>query len=152
MVDSQAPRFRTAATKAEEPVIPPSSAFQDLQEAAENPDLARLPTTAECAVHLELLEAFYYLRRRVLQSRELDTVLGIKPQPRIVWRGRGRYKKQIKLKDDTFAERRKDKWPFFVAVAVGRFKRWLVRTELDLGLGETGERVAKVKHLPPLGT
>ncbi|KAI1424341.1 hypothetical protein F5Y12DRAFT_785476 [Xylaria sp. FL1777] len=42
----------------------------------------KLPSVAECATHLELLQAFRHLRIEVQSSRRLDEVFGIKPENR----------------------------------------------------------------------
>ena len=87
-----------------------------------------IPSEAECAVHLELLEAFMVLKQAVVNSSVLDTYFGIARQGK---------------KDAGLAGKRESKWACFVGMAVGRFERWWDRV---------AERVELVELLlPPLG-
>ena len=115
----------------------------------------RLPNVAECAAHLELLEAFCALRRKVLDSTTLDRVLGIQARPRTVYRRVAGYRrrperKAVQLKDTTFAERRKAKWPIFVSIAAARFMHWARVVGGSPGHMEA-ELLDRSLHLPPLG-
>ena len=145
----QPPSFQRAPSKAEEPIIPAPKIFQSLSETAQLNDLTLLPSIADCAVHLELLQVLYTLRRKVLQSTALDETFDIKPQPREVWRGYGHNRRQVKIKDSTFAERRKAKWPGFISCAVVRFLEWLKTA--DASLGAEGASSKQSRRLPPLG-
>jgi len=152
------PHFPSARTKAEEPVIPAPQVFQSLAESS-IPSANAVPTVGECAAHLELLQAFHTLRVKVLQSTELDTTFGIKPNNRTVYRG-GYYRQKrtaVKLKDNTFATRRGEKWPFFLGIAVARFRIWLKEAALDLMLRDqqrasSSYSAPAITFLPPLGT
>ena len=122
-----------------------------------------VPTVAECAAHLELLEAFHALKARILGSQELDSVLGIVPRPRTVYRTThgGPYRskrevKAVKIEDTTFAARRREKWPFFLRLAVVRFRAWL--PTIDLALKEappdsSADTITEILSavMPPLG-
>ncbi|PMD60448.1 uncharacterized protein K444DRAFT_629398 [Hyaloscypha bicolor E] len=75
--------FSPAATEAEQPIKPDSNIFCSLSE---NQSGGVVPTkrktndvttVGECAVHLELLEAFLVLKIKVLQSNAIDRVFGI---------------------------------------------------------------------------
>ena len=132
--------FREAPTKDQEPVIPAPQIFQSLLEPSTGKSHRKansVPTVAECAAHLELLETFYALKVKVLASRELDSVLGIKPHREIyqstrrvnksrmhrgVYYGDFRNVKTDKIRYRTSAVRRREKWPFFLGLAVVRFK------------------------------
>jgi hypothetical protein len=117
---------------------------------------ARLPTVAECAAHLELLEAFYHLRQQVLASTALETVLGIKPEPRTVFRNkyqgyrRGYRQEAVKLRDESFEARRAGKWPFFLSLAAARFLCWIEIIGGEFDRATSTDR-AELPHLPPLG-
>ncbi|KAK2808172.1 hypothetical protein FQN50_004913 [Emmonsiellopsis sp. PD_5] len=114
-----------------------------------------LPTVSECAVHLELLQALYMLRRQVLQSKSLDDSFEIVPQPKTVKRytygQRGRVSHKVKIRDATYADRRKTKWLAFVDFAVMRFIHWLeiADAELSQGKSEGDDDVNLI--VPPLG-
>ncbi|OCK78592.1 hypothetical protein K432DRAFT_435876 [Lepidopterella palustris CBS 459.81] len=147
------PAFGTAATSEENPIIPDPSLFDFGSQYSEDCS-TKLPTVAECAAHLELLEAFYHIRLKVLSSTALDSVLGIRPEPRTVYRkiylgyGRGYSREEVKLRDDTFQERRKEKWSFYLALAAARFLRWTEAVEEQLD-GPKGSKDNSL-HLPPI--
>lgn len=148
------PTFEKAATSKTHPKIPEPGLFNFASEGSKI-DTERLPTVAECAAHLELLEAFYHIRLRVLSSTTLDAVLGIKPEPRTVYRTtkrgyrRGYSKRAVKLRDDTFQERRKAKWLFYLALATVRFLRWIEAAEMELHESEVSR--GTLLNLPPIG-
>jgi hypothetical protein len=148
------PAFGTAATHKENPKIPDPKLFNFGPEDSEN-DNTTLPTVAECAAHLELLEAFYHIRLKVFSSTTLDSVFGIRPEPRTVYRKKylgyrsGYSRQEVKLRDDTFQERRKAKWPFYLALAAARFLRWVEAVEKQLD-GPTASKDNPL-HLPPIG-
>ena len=159
--------FREAKQKKEEPVIPAPHIFQSLLEPSDSKGNANtVPTVGECAAHLELLEAFHTLKAKVLGSEELDSILGIVPHPKTVYRTTLTYGpyyrsrrevKAVRIKDATFAGRRKEKWPFFVQLAVVRFRIWLEKADLALkepspesSLDAATRVLSSV--LPPLGT
>ncbi|KAI9768917.1 MAG: hypothetical protein M1840_004513 [Geoglossum simile] len=150
----QAPAFKTAYSKAQEPTIPALSVFQPLGDvqAKSSAEGERLPSVAECAVHLELLQAIHQLRVDVLRSTELDSTFGIIPNPGTVTRGWGRRRRQIKVKDATFAIRRKEKWPLFLDLAVVRFQTWIQKVDSLLGAAQSDGTTAEAEAdlLPPL--
>jgi hypothetical protein len=145
----QPPTFQPAPSKAEEPIIPAPKVFQLLSEISQLGDAPLLPSIAECAVHLELLQGLYALRRKVLQSIDLDKTFDIKPQPREVWQGYRGNRRKVKIKDLTFAERRKAKWPGFINCAVVRFLEWLKTADASLRIEGASSR--QIRRLPPLG-
>jgi hypothetical protein len=146
--------FGTAAVPEENPKIPDPSLF-DMTAAQPENDNTRLPTVAECASHLELLEAFYHIRLKVSSSTSLDAALGIKPEPRTVYRTTylgyplGYSREKVKIRDDTFLKRGMVKWPFYLELAAARFLRWVqvVKNEQD----KSGVSKDKSLHLPPIG-
>ncbi|CAM1505283.1 Fc.00g109200.m01.CDS01 [Cosmosporella sp. VM-42] len=87
-----------------------------------------LPTIGQCAVHLELLEAFHALRSQVINSLELNEVFGISygretpfglPQSLSVRRD---------STDEDRAAKRMSKWTLFLELAAARFLEWALRT------------------------
>jgi hypothetical protein len=148
----QALPFRQASTKEEEPIIPAQRIFQSLGDTENSYDAntGLLPSVPQCAAHLELLHAFFALRVNVLRSTALDHTLGIKPEPQTTKVGA----RTIKVPDDTFATRRKGKWPLFVGFAVVRFRNWVKQANLVLAATESGDNPAaaiQMDALPPLG-
>ena len=75
--------FSPAATEAEQPIKPLSNIFCSLSESQSDgvvPTTRKtndVTTVGECAVHLELLEAFLVLKIKVLQSNAIDRAFGI---------------------------------------------------------------------------
>jgi len=107
----------------------------------------RIPSMAECAVHLELLQVFCSLRNRVLESTGLDELLEIKANTRTVYRSTtiSYYKttrEAVQIRDETFDERRKVKWPFYLSLAASRFLHWVDAVE-------DGADFAQI--MPPIG-
>lgn len=110
--------------------IPSPTCFDFTQTASnDNNRLTSIPTLAECAVHLELLEAVLVLRARVLKSTALD---------RLFWR--------LQLYFPPVSE----KWRRFVALAVIRFSVWWDSLGIVLGEGK-GPVQLDSNSLPPLG-
>jgi methyl coenzyme M reductase subunit D len=106
-----------------------------------------LPNIAQCAAHLELLQAINHIRREVLNSSSLDAILDIKPQKRTVVQ---RYtRKTIEVKDNKFAQKRQVKWPFYLRLGVARFFVWLKK--LDEILASNENEVLELPACPPLG-
>jgi hypothetical protein len=143
--------FQSAVEAAENPQIPVPTLFEfghpTLPLWRRNPSL---PTVAECAVHLELLQVFYSLRVRILGSTELDDLLEIKANPRTVYRttaldGRRTTRTAVQVRDETFDERRKVKWPFYLNLAASRFLRWVDAME------DGADFVQRSFRIPPIG-
>lgn len=137
--------YRPAETPAEQPVIPKPEIFDSLDNPAAN--LAALPTIAECAVHLQLLEKFVVLKQKILTSNRLDRAFAITPKEKLVTRGG---KREVQA-DQTFKTRQAVKWPIFVRLAAARFLRWWRRCSHVLHSQGDSLRMAEVS-LPPLGT
>ena len=141
--------YAVAKTDAEKPLIPSPSVFAGLSDAKplQEPGAAALPTPAECAAHLALLQALRALRVRVLASTALDFIFDIRPHPTKVARGAN----AKTLRDDTFAQRRREKWPLFVDLAVARFKVWFDDVEEQLAARNPGGSLSQSVDVPPLG-
>ncbi|KAK0391491.1 hypothetical protein NLU13_0992 [Sarocladium strictum] len=108
--------------------------------------LERLPTVAECAAHLELLEVFYVLRQKVLVSREIDNALRIQPNRETKTGKKGDTKT---LKDQTLWDRRQAKWDRYLEFACVRFLSWMDGLTPDDTV-VTGDEPPLPKHLPPV--
>lgn len=113
----ETPRYMQASSKEFEPVIPSPQIFGGC-DTSEKGD--RLPSSASCAVHLEFLAVLHELRKRVLESEELDKLFRIEVKKKTVVR----QGVTVELKDDTLAPRRQVKWEKFVEIAVMRFEIW----------------------------
>ena len=79
------PRFKAAVSEGEKPVIPSASVFEsrgsDPRKTPQRggPDGNQLlPSAAECATHLQLLEAFQVLKEKVMKSNALDCAFKLK--------------------------------------------------------------------------
>lgn len=178
--------IRPAETKNEEPTIPsptlfsglpqnisqapgpaaPRSAFSSTPASQENSSsgnnnepsrLLPLPSVAECAVHLEMLEIFFSLRVRVIQSKPLDKTFGFEQKPRTVYRRKydSKQRKYVNqphtIKDSTWKTRRRDKWIVYLHVAVGRFMVWAKAADVDIFAAAQDSSVIELPHLPPCG-
>lgn len=169
-VDQEQNPTTSREPRLEQDVIPAPKIFQTFLKPSSSSsssssisreEIDSIPSVGECATHLLLLEVFHSLRAKTIQSRELDSLFEIAPNPRKVYRnvhtGLGRQVEAVKLKDTTFADKRKEKWVFFLRLAAVRFEIWLEKANLvigDLPVESGGDRVARVlaSLLPPLGT
>ena len=122
--------------------VPAASLFEEIKDSQEN----SIPSLAQCATHLKLLEAFYVLQQAVFKSRELDKVFNTEEAPKVV-RRRG---KDVKIKDTQFKVKRTKKWPRFVEYAVSRFLIWWEKIDGALK-GSPGNLLLGEDDLPPLG-
>lgn len=114
------PRYKTAETPEDEPLIPAPEIFQQKKDSSSDSE-TRLPSISECAIHLELLETFLVLRERIIRSTDIDMSMEIAPRREI----KTGVKSDTKtLKDNTLGARRREKWPKFVEFAVARFLEW----------------------------
>lgn len=77
------PVFAPAATRKDTPAIPDPQVFTitTLQ-----PAVSGLPTVSQCAVHLELLEAFTWLHNRVYKEEAFSEIFGEDPEKNLWWR------------------------------------------------------------------
>lgn len=131
-------------------------------------DKSPTPTPSQCATHLELLEVLLQLRLNVLNSHQLDAVFGIEDKPKTVYRrafvgwttattGNRRRTRKFEnrptlLKDTTFQERRRKKWPYFLSIAVERFFVWVIKADAVLADFDKSSQklVLPLRCLPPL--
>ncbi len=150
--------FTKATSSSNNPKIPDPSLFEfSIDYKGVREESRRLPSIAECAAHLELLQAFRHIRNEVHSSRRLDEVFGIKPQTRTVFRKRKVYERYsgiwvrepVKLRDETFDERREEKWPLFLRLAASRFLSWIAAIEEE---SSRPNGPAQSLHVPPIGT
>ncbi|KAJ4291339.1 hypothetical protein N0V88_006347 [Collariella sp. IMI 366227] len=155
--------YQSASSKDEEPEIPSPHIFESLggaqaktaasEEKSEynGPDVV-LPSVAECAVHLELLETFFGLRTKIIKSKELDTVFGVIQVHPVVYRspnGRSSLKRQpVTLKDPDWKAKRGNKWSYFLALAVARFEKWAHKAT-QFVIKRDGTEL-ELLYLPPL--
>jgi hypothetical protein len=146
-----------AKTPTDQVQIPHPAVFSSLEPGHDN--VTGLPTAAECAVHLELLEAFFALRHRVLLSVPLDKVFNTEPAHRVVhakeWEGRHKVWREKVVKDRDYPKKRKARWEAdFLPLAVARFRVWTGALEGELtndgGKGDVRNKLM-LPHLPPLG-
>ncbi|KAL2856450.1 hypothetical protein BJY01DRAFT_203408 [Aspergillus pseudoustus] len=137
--------------------IPDSSLFKGLSK--EDPGPKALPTLTECAVHLEMLEAFQALRQEVIHSAALDKAFNILPEEKTVyrkkWTGTRRQRTYViesrKIKDTTFATRRNSKWTYFLQIGAERFHQWIQIVNNCLkDHHENNADVSRYLLLPPL--
>ncbi|RYP61571.1 hypothetical protein DL771_010092 [Monosporascus sp. 5C6A] len=156
---------KNAKPTAEEPKIPSPKLFASLTHTAPTAPESDLPTVSECAVHLELLEVFYKLRLDIIKSKKLDVTFGVTIDKKTVYRKTYDYTKRkyvnkpVQLKDTTWPTRRRQKWSYFLGIAVGRFKIWMKRmneflkapnTPEDWAAFMTGTNWLRLPFLPPL--
>ncbi|KAH8705642.1 hypothetical protein BGW36DRAFT_284650 [Talaromyces proteolyticus] len=120
------------------PLIPAPSLFTDLYSKIEEDSSSPkqdLPTVGQCATHLELLEVFFALRGKIVNSETLDDTFGVKVVNNIVYRKKYDTKKRkyiyapVRLRDTTFKDRRREKWSYYLSIAVERFKTWIRKAD-----------------------
>src|SRR5690606_28809148 len=90
--------YKPSVSDLDEPKIPHPDVFKTLSSKTFIEEDA-LPTAAECAAHLVLLQSFNVLKAQVVRSTVLDEVLDIKPEPKEITVGRGTYEKKVKKAD-----------------------------------------------------
>lgn len=154
--------YSSASTIDENPVIPSPDIFNQLNDSHED----SLPTPAQCAVHLELLEVFHALRIKILDSKELDEIFELGDPTKVVYRTKfveGLNKKvnqEITLRNIVWEQNRDNKWTFYLGKAVPRFLVWadvynaslasqLSKDGVDDGRSEIP--LTEVSWLPPVG-
>ncbi|KAH7128563.1 hypothetical protein B0J11DRAFT_274342 [Dendryphion nanum] len=115
-------KFRPALTAAAQPIIPSDAIFAALNDTdVSQIEEGAVPNVAECAVHLEFLEAvFMILKQKILTSNALDRAFDIVPQDTLQTVSRTRTRKP----DPTFRKRQEIKWPIYIRLAAARFTLW----------------------------
>lgn len=143
-------KFRPALTARAQPIIPCATIFAALDNTkALKRDDDVLSNIAECAVHLEFLEAtFVVLKQKILTSNALDRAFDLIPKDTLQTVGRTRLRKQ----DPLFKQRREVKWLVYIRLAAARFMLWWKALPwiLPKDAGE-GHAQLTLNTLPPLG-
>ncbi|KAJ2985486.1 hypothetical protein NUW58_g5505 [Xylaria curta] len=147
--------FKKATSSSDNPKIPDPNLFNFTAEPKDaRKECGRLPSIAECAVHLELLQAFRYLRIEILSSMALSILFGINPEYRTVFRKRVKWegwtkslvREEVKLRDENFEKKREKVWPLYLKLAASRFLSWIAAVEdFDRTNAPNG-----LFHLPPI--
>lgn len=146
-----------------QPHVPSPAIFETPETAQTDKDehSNMLPSIAQCAIHLELLERFKLLQETVIKSNQLDVLFDTLPRKKYtisyIYNSRGRkvlgrkILRPIKAHDSTFQERRKEKWTRFVDEAYSRFSTWVVSINDNLKIsGKDGDELDP-KLVPPIG-
>ncbi|KAH8591653.1 hypothetical protein B0O99DRAFT_690461 [Bisporella sp. PMI_857] len=142
--------LKTVSLNTRTSIIPSPEIFSALKYPTAVSD--SFPATAECAVHLELLEVFLALKQKVLTSNALDRAFSIVPNDKLVTVGR----KRTREADATFQTRRAVKWPIYVRLAAARFLKWWDRLDVIMSGGHpefwdaTAEMRVTENWLPPV--
>ena len=158
------------------PAIPDPSIFTNLSLSDQAPQYGSIetsnmtlwhPSIGQCACHLALLECFARLKRKVMQSKELDQIFGIIEQEEQYesFKGAGRISSNSVSAVVMNTTSQKRKWEVFVELAVRRFAAWWENIEevykdaekdMSQNLKNHGVEIARVRltknQLPPLGT
>ncbi|KAL2130157.1 hypothetical protein VTI74DRAFT_6812 [Chaetomium olivicolor] len=153
--------YCSPASMDDEPKIPSPHIFESLMsppaksEGEREDDNARsivIPSIAECAVHLELLEVFFRLRAEILKSKALDKVFGVEMDHPIVYQRQYgmRQRQPVKLKDPNWSEKRRKKWSYFLTLAVARFEIWAKKAAKSAFGGNGPHAELELIDLPPL--
>ncbi|KAL4971920.1 hypothetical protein BDW66DRAFT_155205 [Aspergillus desertorum] len=121
--------------------IPDPALFSEIKTVARDADA--LPSVGECAIHLEMLEAFHTLRHKVIQSPQLDVAFNIFPRPTTKYR-------TVPIRDSRFTDRRRQKWTYFLHIAATRFHGWVEMVEKHLRDAQLGSPLPRYLLLPPL--
>ncbi|KAF5025921.1 hypothetical protein F66182_1956 [Fusarium sp. NRRL 66182] len=154
--------FPSATTMDENPVIPSPEVFNQLNDSHKN----NLPTPAQCAVHLELLEVFHALRIKIIDSKELNQTFGLGEETKTIYRrkyvkGLRKYvNEEVKIRNEIWEKNHPKKWTWYLGAAVQRFLVWAesynawMATEMpkaDPDDTKAGIPMTKSWWLPPVG-
>ncbi|CAJ0550624.1 Ff.00g105540.m01.CDS01 [Fusarium sp. VM40] len=118
--------YPSASSIDKNPIIPSPGIFDQLNDSHQD----NLPTPAQCAVHLELLEVFHALRIKILDSKELDEIFELGDATKTVYRTKyveGLNKtvnQEVTLRNTVWEQNRDKKWTFYLGKAVPRFLVW----------------------------
>lgn len=164
--DALSSLLERARPNSQEPSIPAASLFRTLtlssQDEASIPvedssTLLDMPSVGECAVHLELLEFFFALRSRIVNSSELDKTFGVEHKPKTVYRREydsKTYKYNTtshQVKNSGWEQQRREKWVYYLHMAVGRFMSWAEVADAAIKQESNSQSGTSLVHLPPCG-
>lgn len=133
--------FQVARSKEQEPTIPSPRVFQPSQSNDAPIGAPFLPSVTQCAIHLELLEVFWHLKKRVTvtDAESFDVIFGHQGKGARYWRERRGWGVNRAKKESEWVEAERERvWRAYVELAVERFQRWWTR--LDAALSERGKR------------
>jgi hypothetical protein len=129
------------------PIIPSPDIFRGFSVEAKDPTGPSLPTTAQCAAHLELLMVFYTLRRKVEQSLAFSDSLGCEEERELKSHSSWRRKSLADSRKSAITATQQLKWTVYLEFAVERLLHWLERVD---ALSEAMSTTT-VNTLPPVG-
>ncbi|KAM0561292.1 hypothetical protein ACHAPJ_003171 [Fusarium lateritium] len=118
--------YPSAATMDENPVIPSPDTFNELDDLHQD----NLPTPAQCAVHLELLEVFHALRIKIIDSKIIDKTFDLGEETKIIYRrkwvkGLNKYVNEgHRVRNPRWEDKRDKKWTWYLGEAAQRFYVW----------------------------
>ncbi|KAF4966663.1 hypothetical protein FSARC_5652 [Fusarium sarcochroum] len=153
--------YPSADTMDENPVIPNPDTFSELDDLHED----NLPTPAQCAVHLELLEVFHALRIKIIDSKDIDNAFDLGEETKTVYRrkfvkGLRKYVNEAAtVRNQRWEKKRDKKWTWYLGEAAQRFyvwathyDRWMVSEmpKSDSDDGESGISMTDASWLPPV--
>ncbi|EXK30190.1 hypothetical protein FOXG_11458 [Fusarium oxysporum f. sp. lycopersici 4287] len=153
--------YPSATDLDENPVIPSPDIFSELDDSHKD----NLPTPVQCAVHLELLEAFHALRIKILDSKKLDKAFNLGGPTKKIYRRKyikglkKHVNEEVTLRNPSWEAKRDKKWTWYLGEAAQRFlvwaakfNAWLTSTVGKDGAhdGKTGISMTDTSWLPPV--
>ncbi|KAG5800090.1 hypothetical protein H9Q69_000933 [Fusarium xylarioides] len=118
--------YPSATDLSENPIIPSPDIFDELNDSHKD----NLPTPVQCAVHLELLEAFHALRIKILDSKKLDKAFNLGEPTKKIYRRKyikglkKHVNEEVTLRNPSWEAKRDKKWTWYLAEAAQRFLVW----------------------------
>ncbi|EWY85213.1 hypothetical protein FOYG_12463 [Fusarium oxysporum NRRL 32931] len=153
--------YPSATDLDENPVIPSPDIFSELDDSHKD----NLPTPAQCAVHLELLEAFHALRIKILDSKKLDKAFNLGEPTKKIYRRKyikglkKHVNEEVTLRNPSWEAKRDKKWTWYLGEAAQRFLVWAAKFNAWLTStvgkdsahdGKTGISMTDTSWLPPV--
>ncbi|KAH7158700.1 hypothetical protein DER46DRAFT_627175 [Fusarium sp. MPI-SDFR-AT-0072] len=153
--------FPSATDLDENPIIPSPDIFSELDDSHKD----NLPTPVQCAVHLELLEAFHALRIKILDSKKLDKSFNLGEPTKKIYRRKyikglkKHVNEEVTLRNPSWEAKRDKKWTWYLGEAAQRFlvwaakfNAWLTSTMEKDGAndGRSGISMTDSSWLPPV--
>ncbi|KAG4254147.1 hypothetical protein BFJ72_g9027 [Fusarium proliferatum] len=145
----------------ENPIIPSPDIFSEVHDSHKD----NLPTPVQCAVHLELLEAFHALRIKILDSKKLDKAFNLGEPTKKIYRRKyikglkKHVNEEVTLRNPSWEAKRDKKWTWYLGEAAQRFlvwaakfNAWLTPTMGKDGVNDikTGISMTDSSWLPPV--